>query len=177
MINDMSFYSLVLMINGFTEMDISMDVLFTLFGNKSPTRHSTRYITKVPDDLSELMDCLVRTVSIKLPSLLKITTDRNLQIVRVYLNYNNVDISDDTPVSSRYPANKPVSSLSLPQVINTKINSPSSNPISVEQKTERNAESMKMPESNINSAKPRTINLTNFLGSADIDTDAPDDDL
>ena len=79
MINDMSFYSLVLMIDGFTEMDLSMDVLFTLFGNKSPTP----YITKVPDDLSELMDCLLRTVSIKLPSLLKITTDGNLQIVRI----------------------------------------------------------------------------------------------
>lgn len=122
------------------------------------------------------MDCLIRTVSIKLPSLLTITTDGNLQIVSVYLNSDNVDISADTPVSSGI-ANKPVSSLSLPQVIDTSINSPSTNPISVEQKTERNVESAKMPESNINIAKPHTINLTNFLGSANIDTDAPDDDL
>ena len=123
------------------------------------------------------MDCLIRTVSIKLPSLLTITTDGNLQIVSVYLNSDNVDISADTPVSSGYPADKPVSSLPLPQVIDTTINSPSTNPISVEQKTERNVESAKMPESNINIAKPHTINLTNFLGSANIDTDAPDDDL
>ena len=85
------------------------------------------------------MDCLIRTVSIKLPSLLTITTDGNLQIVSVYLNSDNVDISADTPVSSGI-ANKPVSSLSLPQVIDTSINSPSTNPISVEQKTERPTE-------------------------------------
>ena len=47
MITDTSFYSLVLMIDGFTDMDLSMDVLFTNFGNKSPNP----YITKVPDDL------------------------------------------------------------------------------------------------------------------------------
>ena len=192
MINDMSFYSLVLMIDGFTEMDLSMDVLFTLFGNKSPTP----YITQAPVDLSELMDCLVRTVSIKLPSLLKITTDGNLQIVRIYLDSDDDNSPADTPVSSGCPANKPFSSIPLPQVINTTINSPSSNLISVGQKTEltsdniqmtesnivgqkkeRKSDSMEKPVSNIKNAKQHAINLKNFLGSEEIDDDAHDDDL
>ena len=187
---DTSFNNLVLMINGSVNMDMTMDTLFGFF-----IRPDNQYITTTPVDFTELMNCFIRTVATKLPTLLTLRSENSQHFVSLNLISDSeshgikLDLSDKVAVSSHANDDRPaVDDLkdyshddkshddTLRKVIDTVIaTNVQNNSISDHQKTKSSAERQHLKDSKQDAKtysagkldSNHSINLTQFLASSD----------
>ena len=96
------------MINGSVNMDMTMDALFGFF-----IRPNNPYITIAPVDFTELMNCFIRTVVTKLPTLLTLRSENSQQFVSLDLisdsdsHGTKLHLSDEVAVSPNANDDRP----------------------------------------------------------------------